>query len=174
MKLTQLSRKTLEIYFNEKEFEPLKETKEKYKQERATFVTFTKDGELRGCIGSLKARQELWKDVIENTINAANDPRFSPLTKQELNKIKIEVSVLSPAKEIKFKEPETLLKNISKDMGIILQKGFNRATFLPQVWEMIPEKIEFLEELSLKAGLNKDEWKKSKIFSYKVKIEEEK
>ncbi len=174
MKLTELARKTLEASFNNEKFEPDAETKKKYSEKRACFVTLTLNGELRGCVGSLEAHQELWKDVQDNAINAAfYDTRFFPLTKEELDKIKIEVSVLSPSERIEFSSPQELLEKIDNKMGIILKKNFHTATFLPQVWEQIPDKIRFLEELSLKAGLNKDAWKDAEIWFYRVSVEEE-
>lgn len=177
MKLTEIARKTLEVHFAGKEFYLDKETREKYREKKACFVTLTIDDELRGCIGSLNATKELWREVQENALNAAfNDFRFFPLSENELRKIKIEVSVLSNTKKLEFKDEEDLLKKIKKDMGVILKQGICSATFLPQVWEQIPDKREFLEHLSAKAGLNKDAWKqkKTEISYYKVNIEKEK
>ena len=172
--LTQLARHTLEAYFQNQKFEPDEETKKKYSDKKACFVTLTKNDQLRGCVGSLIATQELWKDVQENAINAAfRDSRFPPLTKEELNKIKIEISVLTAPKKLEYENEKDLLEKINKDMGIILKKGFYSATFLPQVWEQLPDKIQFLEHLSLKAGLDKDAWKTADIFYYKVEIEKE-
>jgi len=174
MNLTQLARKTLEFYFENKSFKPDEQTKKKYNQKKACFVTLEKNNQLRGCIGCLEARQELWKEVQENAINAAfKDFRFSQLTKKELNKIKIEVSILSKPKKLNYENEKDLLGKINNKMGIILKKGFNSATFLPQVWEQISDKIEFLEHLSLKAGLNKDVWRKSEILFYEVDAEKE-
>jgi len=172
--LTQLARHTLEAYFQNQKFEPDEETKKKYSDKKACFVTLTKNDQLRGCVGSLIATQELWKDVQENAINAAfRDSRFPPLTKEELNKIKIEISILTAPKKLEYENEKDLLEKINKDMGIILKKGFYSATFLPQVWEQLPDKIQFLEHLSLKAGLDKDAWKTADIFYYKVEIEKE-
>jgi len=174
MKLTEIVRKILEAYFKNEEFELSKETKDKYKDKRACFVTLTKDGELRGCIGSLEARQELWRDVQENAMNAAfNDSRFHPLTEDEFKEIKIEISILSQPKKLKAKNSQFLLDKIDKSIGLILRKDHYSSTFLPQVWEKIPNKEEFLEKLSLKAGLDKDEWKSSELWYYAVTIEEE-
>ncbi|OHE04960.1 MAG: AmmeMemoRadiSam system protein A, partial [Sulfurimonas sp. RIFCSPLOWO2_12_FULL_34_6] len=95
--LTEIARRTIEEHFKGKEFIPDDKTKEYYKEKQACFVTLTFGGKLRGCIGSLEARQELWKNVAENAVSAAfYDTRFIPLKKEELKKIKIEVSVLSP------------------------------------------------------------------------------
>lgn len=174
MKLTQLARKILEDHFKDKEFIPDKETKKEFNEKKACFITLTKNSELRGCIGSLEATQELWRDVQENVIGAAfHDSRFKPLKENELNDLQIEVSVLTKPKKMEAKNSKFLLDKIDKDMGIILQKGNHSATFLPQVWKEIPNKEEFLEQLSIKAGLDKEEWKGCEIFYYNVdKFEE--
>jgi AmmeMemoRadiSam system protein A len=174
IKLTKLARRTLEEHFNGKEFIPDDHTKSIYNEKQACFVTLTLNGKLRGCIGSLSPRQELWKDVMENVINAAiHDFRFSKLNEGEVGKIKIEVSVLSLPKKINYVNEKDLLIRISSDKGFIIRKGNNSATFLPQVWEQIPDKIEFLEQLSIKAGLNRNAWKSAEIWSYTVNAEKE-
>jgi AmmeMemoRadiSam system protein A len=172
MNLTEIARSTIKSAFEGKRFVLDKNIKEKYKDKKSCFVTLTKKGNLRGCIGNLEAKQELWKDVQENAINAAfNDPRFSPLTEYELEEIEIEVSVLSKPKKISGKDVDSRLNKITKEMGIILKSGKYSATFLPQVWEHFSTKEEFLKELSLKAGLNKDAWKNAELFYYIVDIE---
>ncbi len=172
--LTQIARKTLESQFENGSFEPEKRLKDKYCGKCACFVTLTKDGILRGCIGSLTPTRELWKDVRNNAINAAfNDSRFPHLGKDELKKVKIEVSVLSKPRRLIYKDSKDLLDKIDNEMGIILKKGFYNATFLPQVWEQIPDKIDFLEHLSIKAGLPKNAWENSEIWFYNVNIEKE-
>jgi len=172
--LLKLARESLECQFSKKEFYVSDEIKKKFSDKKACFVTLTINNELRGCIGSLQAHQELWKDVIDNAINAGfHDPRFLPLSSYELPKIKIELSLLSISKKINFKNEKELLNKIDKKMGIILKKGFYSSTFLPQVWDEIPSKTEFLEHLSRKAGLDKDTWKDSEIWYYRVeKIKE--
>jgi len=174
--LLKLARETLEAYFNGKEPNVSEDIKKKYSEEKACFVTLTKNGELRGCVGSLEARQELWKDVVENSINAAfNDSRFPELTSGELKKIKIEVSVLSIPGKISFTNIEELKKKIWKK-GVIIKKGWNSATYLPQVWEEISDKEEFLGSLCLKAGLNINAWKEKnvEVLVYEVKKIKEK
>ncbi|HLC86778.1 MAG TPA: AmmeMemoRadiSam system protein A [Candidatus Nanoarchaeia archaeon] len=174
LKLTELARKTIEAYFNDEGFVVDNATKLKFKDKKASFVTLTKNKKLRGCIGSLESRKELWKDVQENVINSAfHDPRFMPLKKEELKAIKIEISVLTKPKKIEAKDAESLLDKIDKNMGLILKKGYQSSTFLPQVWEEIPDKEGFLEELSLKAGLDEDGWKNSEIWYYRVEVERE-
>lgn len=178
MKPTEIARKTIESYFNREDFELDENTKNSYSDKKACFVTLNKknSGELRGCIGNLQPIQELWECIKENAINAAfKDPRFKPLSKEELDEIKIEVSVLSKPERLEFENEKDLLNKLSKDMGLILKKGLNQSTFLPQVWEQLQDKVEFLEQLSLKAGLDKDAWKdkETELFYYKVKKFEE-
>jgi AmmeMemoRadiSam system protein A len=174
LKLTQLARKTLEEYFQGKKFVPDEHTRERYKEKQACFVTLTIDGKLRGCIGSLSPERELWKDVQENAVNAAiHDFRFLRLSEKELEKIKIEVSVLSLPKKINPINEKDLLMRVNPGRGFILKRGMASATFLPQVWEDIPDKIHFLEHLSVKAGLNKNAWKSSELWYYTVSAEKE-
>lgn len=176
MNLTQLARKTLEQHFLGKTFGPDEKTKERYKDKKACFVTLTEKGELRGCIGTFDDDKELWKNVQGSAIDSAfKDSRFFPLQESELEKIKIEISVLSKSKKLKFENPEDLLKKINKDMGIILKKRFNSATFLPQVWKELSDKKDFLEHLGRKAGLSEDAWKQkgTEFFYYNVEIEKE-
>ncbi len=174
IKITELARKTLEEYFEGRKFVPDEHTISIYNKKQACFVTLTINGKLRGCIGSLSPERELWKDVQENSINAAiHDFRFPKLKKEDLDKIKIEVSVLSLPKKIDSVNEKDLLMRINPGKGFILKKGMNSATFLPQVWEQIPDRIDFLEQLSLKAGLNRNAWKNAEIWSYSVNAEKE-
>jgi len=172
--LLKLARESIKGYLNGKNVEVSDDIKKKYAEKKACFVTLTKDGDLRGCIGSLEARQELWKDVIDNAVNAGfNDPRFPELDGEELDDVKIEISVLSNPEKLSYENPEDLLRKIDDKMGIILKKGFHSATFLPQVWEQLPDKQVFLEHLCMKAGLFQDDWKKAEIKFYRVeKVEE--
>jgi AmmeMemoRadiSam system protein A len=129
-------------------------------EKRGGFVTIHKSGSLRGCIGYILPVMELYRTVIENAYNAAyNDPRFPPLTRQELEEIDIEISILSVPKKLEYKGVDDLLGKLhpGKD-GIIIKKGGYSATFLPQVWEQLPEKRDFLEHLCMKAGLSPREW----------------
>ncbi|HFD80847.1 MAG TPA: AmmeMemoRadiSam system protein A [Gammaproteobacteria bacterium] len=126
----------------------------------ASFVTLHEHGQLRGCIGSLEAHRPLITDVAENAFAAAfRDPRFPPLAKQELDQIEIDVSVLSPPEEMSFDSEQDLLAQIRPgEDGLILQDGYHRGTFLPAVWESLPERRQFLQQLKLKAGLPPDHW----------------
>jgi len=171
--LLKLARDAIESKIYDKEIYVNEEIKKKFSKKQSCFVTLTEDNLLRGCIGSLYANQALWKDVIDNAIHAAfNDYRFSALGEKELDKIKIEISVLSIPK--KLGTGKQVFDRIDNKMGIILEAEGSSSTFLPQVWEQIPDKKRFLEQLSLKAGLDKDAWKNAKLSFYRVnKVEEE-
>jgi AmmeMemoRadiSam system protein A len=138
----------------------LKSVPKKLLEKKACFVTLTTSGELRGCIGHLAAIQPLYLDIIENAFSAAfSDPRFPALSKKEFSKIKIEVSVLTSPEELNFSGPSDLLKKlVPKKDGLIITKGQRSATFLPSVWEELPEKEDFLSHLCMKAGLDAKEW----------------
>jgi hypothetical protein len=139
------------------------------KEKRATFVTLTIGGRLRGCIGMLEACRPLAEDVAENARAAAfDDPRFPPLTKKEFEKLEIHISVLSPSEEIKFSSEADLLRQIRRgEDGLILQEGFRRGTFLPSVWDELPEKELFWAHLKLKAGLPASYWSETlRVFRY--------
>ena len=122
----------------------------------ATFITLTKDGDLRGCIGSLRRSRTLGDDVLANAVAAAmEDPRFPPLEADELDAIAIEVSVLSEPEFLDFFGEEELLAQLRPgEDGLIIFSGCRSATFLPQVWEQLPEPQQFLAALKHKAGLS--------------------
>lgn len=124
----------------------------------ATFVTLLKDGELRGCIGSLEPTRPLARDVAENALAAAfRDPRFPELSASEWQQCQVEVSVLSAPKPIRFTDEADLLRQIrAGEDGLIVEAGGRRATFLPQVWQDVPDKRAFLGQLLRKAGLPAD------------------
>ena len=130
------------------------------KEKQGCFVTLTINGQLHGCIGHILPVQELYKDLIENACSAAfSDPRFMPLTKAEFEKVKIEVSLLDLPRKLNYKTTDELLNYLAKNKpGVIIKKGLNQATFLPQVWEELPQAEDFLSHLCLKAGLPADEW----------------
>ncbi|HTP62046.1 MAG TPA: AmmeMemoRadiSam system protein B [Burkholderiales bacterium] len=127
-------------------------------QPGATFVTLTKDGQLRGCIGSLSASRPLGQDVASNARAAAfEDPRFPKMTRDEWPRCKLEVSLLSAAKPIRFADEADLYQQIvAGEDGLILECEGKRATYLPQVWEVLPDKRSFMLELLKKAGLPED------------------
>ncbi|VVB82300.1 Uncharacterised protein [uncultured archaeon] len=167
--LLKFSREAIKAELENRELKISEEIRKKYAIKKASFVTLTKNEKLRGCIGSLYPRRELYKDVFENALHAAfNDPRFSSLKSEELPKIKIEIFVLSIPIKINFKNEKELLEKIDIKMGIILKKNSHSATFLPNVWEKIPNKVKFLEQLSLKAKLQKNDWKRADIYFYRT------
>ncbi len=127
----------------------------------ACFVTLRTRGELRGCIGQLVAREPLWRAVVENAESAATrDHRFAPVTESELEDLEIELSVLSEPEPVKFATPEDLLDRLRPGMdGVVLRLGGRVSTFLPQVWEELADKEEFMEHLSRKAGYEGDAWR---------------
>jgi AmmeMemoRadiSam system protein A len=129
-------------------------------KDRACFVTLRENGQLRGCIGSLEASQPLYLDIIENAISAATrDPRFPPVSTEEINKLEIHVSILSPREPMQFKDEQDLLEQLRPGVdGIVIRDGWYKATFLPSVWESLPEKSDFLNQLKLKAGLAQNHW----------------
>lgn len=126
----------------------------------ASFVTLTQDSKLRGCIGTLEAHRPLLLDVQANARAAAfQDPRFSPLRENELEVTEIEISLLSASELISFgNEQEALAQLRPGADGIILQYGHYRSTFLPQVWEQLPDPATFMAHLKHKAGLHPAFW----------------
>ncbi|MBW2100218.1 MAG: AmmeMemoRadiSam system protein A, partial [Deltaproteobacteria bacterium] len=129
-------------------------------EHRGCFVTLHKNCELRGCIGNIEPISSLAEGVKQNAINAAfKDPRFPPLKKDELPDVTIEISVLTIPRVIDFEDGEDLKRKLQPGIhGVILSKGFCCATFLPQVWEQLPDKEIFLEHLCQKGGLGKKSW----------------
>lgn len=174
--LLDLAKNAIESKLKGHKFEIPKNIPSKLKEKRGAFVTLTINGQLRGCIGHILPVQELYKDVIENARAAAfDDPRFPPLKKEELPNLKIEISILDLPKKLEYESPQMLIDYLNKNKpGVILKKGPYQATFLPQVWEELPNPEDFLTHLCLKAGLPADEWTYgTEIETYKVeKIKE--
>ncbi|HET7298718.1 MAG TPA: AmmeMemoRadiSam system protein B [Burkholderiales bacterium] len=140
-------------------------------QSGATFVTLTKEGNLRGCIGSLEAARALAEDVVQNALGAAfRDPRFPAMTAAEWSQCRVEVSLLSTPKPVRFADEANLLEQIEAgEDGLIVEAEGRRATFLPQVWEDIGDKRVFLSHLLRKAGLPADtRLARCKISRYRV------
>jgi AmmeMemoRadiSam system protein A len=128
----------------------------------ASFVTLTVHGGLRGCIGTPQARAPLAEDVQENAIRAAlMDPRFPPVTADELDELEIEVSVLTPPRVLDCPPPERAERVRPGVDGLLLASGFHRGLLLPQVWEKIPDPEDFLAILCQKAGLSPSAWRRS-------------
>jgi AmmeMemoRadiSam system protein A len=126
----------------------------------ASFVTLHRQGQLRGCVGSLEARLPLVEDIAINAYAAAfHDPRFPSLRPAELDELTLHIAILQPAQALTFHSEADLLAQLRPGIdGLILQDGTHRATFLPAVWEGLPERHEFLTQLKRKAGLRQDHW----------------
>ncbi|PUB89651.1 MAG: AMMECR1 domain-containing protein [gamma proteobacterium symbiont of Ctena orbiculata] len=138
---------------------------------RACFVTLLLRGDLRGCIGHLEAHLPIVEDVAENAYAAAfRDPRFPPLTATERASLEIHISVLTPAEPIRFDSEEDLIAKIRPFVdGLILVDGHHRGTFLPSVWESLPDSRIFLSHLKQKAGLPVNHWSSTlEIFRYET------
>jgi len=126
----------------------------------ACFVTLTQDGELRGCIGTLEAHRPLLVDVKANALAAAfRDPRFMPLGTTELDVTRVEISLLTPTEPMAFEDETHALALLRPGIdGVVFEYGHYRSTFLPQVWEQLPDVREFMAQLKRKAGLPADFW----------------
>ena len=171
--LLDLARRALVSYFRGEPFmspPPPLEYKSLY-EKRGAFVTLTKRGRLRGCIGELEGRKPLYQLIPELALSSAlQDPRFPPLSKEELPEVKIEISILSPLYPARPEEVE-----VGKH-GIYIVKGFNRGVLLPQVaTEYNLTREEFLRQGCLKAGLPEDCYKdpKTKLYVFTADVFEE-
>jgi hypothetical protein len=161
--LLELARKTLTSVTTNGNLPEVaaKDVPPKLLEKQACFVTLTKNGALRGCIGHLMAMEPLHQAVAENARNAAmREPRFPPVTADELGEIRIEISVLTEPQPLAFSSPEDLLGKLRpNEDGVLLHIGPRTATFLPQVWAQLPDKVEFLNHLSQKAGCESSAWR---------------
>lgn len=140
----------------------------------ASFVTLTIEGNLRGCIGTLSAQKPLAEDVREHAVAAAlSDYRFPPVTESELADITIEISRLTAPQPVQYDKQEELLAAIRPHLdGVIIRSGIRRATFLPQVWEKIPEPADFLGSLCLKMGVDYNYWRVNELEVLVYQVEE--
>ena len=142
-------------------------------ERRATFVTLHKHKQLRGCIGMLEAVRPLAEDIAENAFLAAfRDPRFPPLSADEFGDLDIHLSILTPSEPIAFTAEQDLITQLQPGVdGLILEEGCRRGTFLPSVWEQLPEPGQFLRHLKQKAGLAPDYWSESiRIYRYRTEM----
>lgn len=135
------------------------------RQEGACFVTLTLNGKLRGCVGSLEAKQPLVDEVQDRAVSAAfNDFRFSPLREEELPAVNLEISYLTPPETLDYQAPDELIDRLKPGRdGVILSDGIRKATFLPQVWDQLPTPEEFLGRLCLKMGARPELWKQKPL-----------
>ncbi len=168
--LVRLARVTLKTKFSE-EITPddndiLQTLSEPVFQEKhGVFVTLTICGQLRGCIGNLVSNLNIVEGVKRNALSAAfDDYRFPPLVIDELSSLDIEVSVLSDPTQLNFTDAHDLIAKLRPEIdGVVLRQGTASATFLPQVWEQLPNAADFLGHLCQKAGLPSTAWRTGEI-----------
>jgi AmmeMemoRadiSam system protein A len=174
--LLKLARLALEDAVRGKSVKPLdlSQYPESLRAPGVTFVTLTRKGNLRGCIGALEAHQPLAEDVREHAIAAAlSDYRFPPVREDELDDLEIEISRLTPPKPLLYQTPEELLSALRPHIdGVTLMDGFKRATFLPQVWEKLPDKERFLQHLCQKMGARPNLWHEKILQVQTYQVEE--
>ncbi len=140
----------------------------------ASFVTLTIEGQLRGCIGTLEAYQPLVLDVQEHAVAAATqDYRFPPVGAEEVPLLKIEISRLTPTRPLEYSDWRDLIAKLRPGIdGVLIRDGFQRATFLPQVWEKVPDPQEFMTHLCYKMGAPGDRWRTKKLDVAIYQVEE--
>jgi len=178
--LVKLAKKTIEEKLgigSDEQFPVTAIRDDAFQTKRGVFVTLNKKGQLRGCIGSLDASDSVLEGVRRNALNAAfHDPRFNPVTLQEMGAVKIEVSILTEPEPLEYTDYKDLLEKIRPGTdGVIIRSGYAGATFLPQVWDQLPDRREFLSHLCAKAGLAANAWKEKKleVSTYQVQYFEE-
>jgi AmmeMemoRadiSam system protein A len=146
-------------------------------ENRGTFVSLHKKGNLRGCIGNIEPDKTIFEGVKDNSKYAAfSDSRFSPLSYEELKDITIEVSILTRPQKLEYTDAKDLTAKLRPDIdGVIIKKNYHSATFLPQVWKQLKDPKSFLTHLCMKAGLPADEWKSCElsVSTYQVQLFEE-
>jgi hypothetical protein len=178
--LVKLAREAIELYVRTGETKSPEMGDDWLTKHKGVFCTLNThpSGELRGCIGLPYPDRPLVEAVIESAISSTQDPRFPPLTSGELDKITVELSILTVPEQIKVDKPEDCLFEIKRGRdGLILEYGPYRGLFLPQVWEQLPEPTQFLSNLCYKAGLfNPNAWKdrEAKLFRFRAQIFREK
>ena len=161
-RLTQLASDSIThgIHFDSALTVDSEEWPEELRTIRSSFVTLQLQGDLRGCIGSLQAAHPLVSDVALRAYDAAfRDPRFPPISQREVDRLEIHISVLSIPVPIHFSSESELLDSIRPGVdGLVLKEGAHRSTFLPDVWQKLPDPVQFLSQLKLKAGLPANHW----------------
>lgn len=172
--MLDLAREALSWYLKYKQIPAPKpeELSGNLKEKRPCFVTLTNKGELRGCIGLFEFNQPLYKNIIERAISAATEDYRFPLrvSYNELKDIEIEISILTEPQELKFSDPRDLLDKLKPFVdGVILHTEYGSSTYLPQVWEKVTDKAEFLSSLCAKHGSPEDYWRTNYV-NLKVEI----
>ena len=172
--LLNLARRSIELAVNQRPLPQLnlEDYSPPLREISSSFVTLMIRGELRGCIGALEPYQPLVQDVCEHAAAAAlEDYRFSPLTPAEVPLIEIEISRLTPPQPMEYKNPQDLLNCLRPNIdGVVLRDGHRRSTFLPQVWEKLPDPAAFLSQLCQKMGAPANLWRRKplEVFIYQV------
>ncbi|MCB2184634.1 MAG: AmmeMemoRadiSam system protein A [Desulfobulbaceae bacterium] len=145
---------------------------ETFHQNKGTFVTLHKQGQLRGCIGTIAPVEALSSGIRRNAENAAfGDPRFPAVQKEEFLQLDIELSILTDPQPLDYEDGADLVAKLRPGIdGVILRDGMSSATFLPQVWDQLSRTEDFLTHLCLKAGIASDAWKtrKLEVLTYQV------
>lgn len=146
---------------------------EKLSQKRGVFVTLHKKGALRGCIGNIEPEKTVLEGVRENSVHAAfDDSRFPSLAPEEFGDTDIEVSLLTLPEKQRYSDIRDLLTRIKPfEDGVIVEKGYKRATFLPQVWEQLPDPESFLGQLCMKARLDANAWQTDNLTLYTYQVQ---
>ena len=174
--LLRLARQALECGVRSEPLPPLDPSilTPRLMEEGASFITLTIGRELRGCIGALEPYQPLAEDVREHAVAAAlEDPRFPPVREPELSRIRIEVSRLTRPVPLEYQDASELLAKLRPHVdGVILHEGNHRSTFLPQVWEKIPDPAEFLNNLCYKMGVDPHLWMNTHLEVLVYQVEE--
>ena len=174
--LTKIARQTLELGTQGMELPILNilSLPPPLQENGACFVTLTKRGALRGCIGTLEAYRPLAEDVREHTLDAAlHDYRFPSVTPAEVAHIRIEISRLTPPLPLQYEDAQDLLNRLRPGIdGVILKDGFSKATFLPQVWEKLPDTVTFLDNLCEKMGAEPNVWRHKPLHIATYQVEE--
>lgn len=174
--LLQLARQALEegVSGGQLESIDMEDLPPRLRRDGVSFVTLTSGGRLRGCIGALEANHPLAEDVRQHAVAAAlHDYRFPPVQIEELEDISIEISHLTEPKPLEYIDPDDLLTLIHPGVhGVVIRDGMRRATFLPQVWEKIPEPESFLSSLCQKMGASPDLWRRKIIEVLIYQVEE--
>lgn len=174
--LLRLARQTLSLVANRQAIPALdpNDFSPELAEDGASFVTLTLGGSLRGCIGTLEAYQPLVVDVQTRAMQAASqDPRFPPVAPDEVRRIKIEISRLSKPIALPYDAPADLPKLLKPGIdGVVISDGPHRATFLPQVWDDLPDPEQFLAQLCRKMGCSSSHWKYNLMQVQTYRVEE--
>lgn len=174
--LLRLARQALEAAVNRQPMPKIytQEMTKRLQEMGASFVTLTIQGMLRGCVGTLEPYQSLADDVSEHAVAAGlQDYRFPPVSAEELRQIEIEVSRLTIPQPLPYTTPEGLVESLHPGIdGVVLRDGIRRATFLPQVWDKLPDPVEFLDHLCAKMGADPGLWRRKKLDVLVYQVEE--